>query len=143
MKFPARRDLTHVFLHDVRVALRVGYLDSEKSAPQPVIISVDVGMAALPDYTTIGEDLTQLFDYSGLHHYLTVELPQQPHCAFLEEVAEHVLQFCWRDARVLHTSVRIQKPNIFADAPNIGIVLKRRRPEMNPEGCTEIQNTRR
>lgn len=130
-----RRDMTQVFLHDVRVALLVGYLQEEKAAPQPIIISVDIGMAALPDYTAIGDDLTQLFDYAGLHHFLTVELPQRPHCAFLEDVAEQVLQFCWRDARVLHTSVRVQKPTIFPDAPNIGIVLKRRRPEAEHAGC--------
>lgn len=130
-----RRDMTQVFLHDVRVALRVGYLQEEKSAPQPIIISVDIGMVALPDYTTIGDNLAQLFDYASLHHFLTKELPQRPHCAFLEEVAEQVLQFCWQDARVLYTSVRVQKPTIFPDAPNIGIVLKRRRPETRHEGC--------
>ena len=62
MKPFMRQDMTQVFLHEVRVALRVGYLKSEKTAPQPIIIAVDVGMAAVPDYTTIGDDLTQLFD---------------------------------------------------------------------------------
>ena len=137
MKPFMRQDMTQVFLHEVRVALRVGYLKSEKTAPQPIIIAVDVGMAAVPDYTTIGDDLTQLFDYAGLHHFLTVELPQRPHCAFLEEVAEHVLQFCWRDARVLHASVRVQKPTIFPDTPNIGIVLRRRRPGTVGQGALQ------
>lgn len=139
MHHSPRRDMTQVFLHDVKVALRVGYLASEKIAPQPLIISVELGMAALPDYTAIGDDLAQLFDYASLHHFLTVELPQRPHCAFLEEVAEHVLQFCWRDARVLHTRVRVQKPEIFPDAPNIGIVLQRRRPETSDAGGADRQ----
>lgn len=132
-----RRDITEIFLHDVRVALRVGYLQEEKAAPQPIIISVDIGMAALPDYSAIGDDLSQLFDYANLHQFLTIELPQRPHCAFLEDVAEQVTQFCWRDVRVMHTSVRVQKPTIFPDAPNIGIILKRRRPEAGHTGCDD------
>ena len=57
-----RPDRLRIFLHDVSVPLRIGYYETERHAPQTIIISVDLSLTALPDYRRIGEDLTQLLD---------------------------------------------------------------------------------
>jgi 7,8-dihydroneopterin aldolase/epimerase/oxygenase len=124
---PKTPDTLTVFLDSLSVLLRVGYYAHEEQAPQRVLISVALTVAALPDYRLIGRDLTQLVDYAALHDFITQQLPQAPHEAFLETIAETILQFCWRDSRIQHMRVRLQKPDIIAGAPNIGIVLERRR----------------
>lgn len=121
-------DQLHIFLRDIPVMVRIGYYESEYHAPQPLIITLKLTLAALPDYSRIGTDLSRLLDYSRLHHYLTHELPQHPHIPFLESLADIILQHCWLDNRVLHGRVRIQKPEAIDNAPNIGIMLERSRP---------------
>jgi len=124
-------DIIRTFIRDCRVQWPVGVYESELRAPQAVVAHVEVESALTHRYRDRAErKLDRVIDYEALYLFLTKDVPAMGHAYLLETVAEHILDFCFRDPRVRGARVRLEKPDIFPLAAGAGVELYRtRRPE--------------
>lgn len=121
-------DRVRIYLRDCAMDLRVGAYPSERHAPQPILINLELEAAALPDYRGLTEkNLDQVIDYQPIYDFIRNDLPQLGHIPLLETVAEHIVDVCFRDARVEKVRVRLEKPNALPGAYiNVEITRTRR-----------------
>jgi 7,8-dihydroneopterin aldolase/epimerase/oxygenase len=126
------KDSIRVFIRDCRVDLRVGIYESEMQAPQPVVITVEIGGSLPHHYQDLAEKkLDRVLDYEQIYNFICQELPKLGHIYLLETVAEQIINFCFQDIRVQHAQIRIEKTGIFPDAAGGGIQINRTRPAKN------------
>lgn len=119
-----------VFLRDCRVSLRVGVHAHEKEKPQPVIINVEIEAPLSRHFDDPAEDnLRDVINYETIYDFVYRELPRLGHIPLLETVAEQIIAFCLRDARVLAVRVRLEKPKVFTNTAGAGIEIRRMRHE--------------
>jgi len=124
----AAKDHIRVFLHDCKVALRVGAYESEMHAPQTVIINLEVGAALPHHYQDLNEkSLDRVIDYAPFYDFIQKELPGMGHIPLLETVAEQIIAFCFRDPRIQDVKVRLEKPEMFEGKARAGIEVFRTR----------------
>ncbi len=97
-------------LRDVRVAVRVGVYDQEHTAPQLLI--VDVELYRRQERFT-GTSLADCLDYDRVYLHLTEEWPQRPHTGLLETLAEGLVEFCLSDTRIDACRVVIRKAEVY------------------------------
>ncbi len=118
-------DWEWVALRGLRILLRVGVLAEERRAPQPVEIEVELWRRKPAPHRG---GLEACLDYRRLYRFLCEELPQGPHVALLEELAEAVARFALADPRVEMCRVVVRKPAAFAGrgVPEVGLVRRRR-----------------
>lgn len=104
----ARVIVTKVFVRALKVEAWIGVYDHEHGARQPLIIDVELDVAAshcerigdTVNYETIGEFARAIAD-SG-------------HIDLVETFAERLAQACFADARVTRARVRVEKPLALA-----------------------------
>lgn len=97
-------------LRDVRVAVRLGAFESERAAPQPV--SVDVELYRRQGRFTGGK-LSDCLDYDRVFRHLTEIWPERPHTDLLEELAEDLVNFCLADPKVEACRVVVRKLAVY------------------------------
>ncbi|GBD44949.1 Dihydroneopterin aldolase [bacterium HR40] len=117
-------DLECVALRKVGVRLRVGVEEGERQRRQRVVIDVELWRRHAGGRR--GE-LAACLDYARLFRHLTEELPERPHVALLEDLAEELVTFCLADPRVEACRVVVRKPDIFAGRGVPEVALYRRR----------------
>lgn len=128
-------DLECVALRQVVVRLRIGVDESERQRPQRVVIDLELWRRHAGGRRG---DLSVCLDYARLFRHLTEELPQRPHVALLEDLAEDLVAFCLADPRVEACRVVVRKPDIFAGRAVPEVALYRRRsphPEATPSSA--------
>lgn len=122
-------DTIRVFLNKCRTELRIGVYEQEMAAPQPVVVTVEVEAALPHHYQDVSENkLDRVIDYDPIHHFICNELPKLGHIPLLETVAEKIIEFCFRDPRIQKVRVKLEKPQVFANA-TAGIEILRHRPQ--------------
>jgi dihydroneopterin aldolase len=126
-------DTIRIFLHDCRIDLRVGIYSSEMQRHQPVTVNVELE-AALPH--RFGDNaeckMDRVIDYEAIYTFVRNDLTNRPHIYLLETVADHVIDFCFQDARVRRACVRLEKTAIFEGAAGAGVEMTRTRPVDKP-----------
>lgn len=111
-----------VFIRDLEVAALLGIYDSEKAAPQRVIISVDLMVSE--GAGAVDGDIDSVVSYETVVR--TVEkIATAGHIALAETLAEKIAAACLADARVASVKVRIEKPDVFPNARSVGIEIER------------------
>lgn len=119
-------DKIHIFFNDIKLDLNVGYYDFEHGQTQPIILSLECVAPAAENYTILSNhNLDAVINYEPLHDYITKTLPQKNHQAFLEQIADDLCNYCLQNFNSEKVIVKIVKPTIFPDAPNMGITLTR------------------
>jgi dihydroneopterin aldolase len=115
-------------VHDLEVSVLTGIYSEETHLPQPLRISVSVGLecpACFAPDTALGASK----NYLDLKHAAT-RLPQGVHFTLIEAVADHIAATLFvQDARVLWVRVKIVKLAIAEQGESIGMTLLRHRPE--------------
>jgi dihydroneopterin aldolase len=115
----------HVFVRDLEVTTIIGVHDDEKRAPQRVIASVDMQVREAGPVRS--DRLHDVLDYAGVVR--TIErICKAGHVNLLETLAERVAEACLVDGRVLAVRVRLEKPDVIANARSVGIEIERRQP---------------
>jgi dihydroneopterin aldolase len=122
-------DRTSIFLRDCRVQLPIGLYAHEQMAPQPVIINVEAETTLAGRFDDLAEKtIDRVVSYEHIYRFIHDELPKMGHIYLLESAAEKIIAFCFGDARIHTVTVRMEKPNIFADAvPGIAMTRSRAR----------------
>ena len=104
----ARVIVTKVFVRALKVEAWIGVYDHEHGRRQPLVIDVELDIAAshcerigdTVNYETIGESARAIAD--------------EGHIDLVETFAERLAQACFSDARVTRARVRVEKPLALA-----------------------------
>ncbi len=102
-----------IALRGIRAFGRHGANPGEKNVPQPLDIDVllDVDLASARRSDALAETL----DYAALHTAI-VEIITTTSYDLLERLGQVVLDWIFRDPRVLHAEISIGKPRLLAGA---------------------------
>lgn len=124
--FDPNRDHVRVILRDVHVEVSIGLHPWEQLRPQRLVVNVELWAYAPPRYTP--QDTSLIIDYDRLRDAIREDWPKRSHVPLLEPLAEELLDICFENPNVAAARVRLEKPDIFAEARGVGIELYRRNP---------------
>lgn len=114
-----------MFVRDLEVMATLGIHEHEKVAPQRIIVSID--LSVLEGEQTIADDISNVVSYEIVVKKVEAVIAQG-HVNLVETLAELIAASCLKDKRVMAARVRIEKPDIIANARSVGIEIERVRP---------------
>ncbi|HEX6958222.1 MAG TPA: dihydroneopterin aldolase [Ferrovibrio sp.] len=117
---PERR----VFVRDLLLDALIGIYPHERTAPQKVLINLDLWVADTPGEPP--RDYADVVCYEKLVKQ-TKALLAEGHVDLVETLAERLAALCLADQRVLRARVRVEKPDAIAEAAGVGVEIERRR----------------
>jgi 7,8-dihydroneopterin aldolase/epimerase/oxygenase len=113
-----------IIIRDLEISTMIGVHDAEKRAPQRVLVNVDI--AVRENGPSDLDQLDQVLDYGEV--VLAIERTVKAgHINLVETLAERVARACLGDPRVLNVRVRIEKPDVIANARSVGVEIVRSR----------------
>lgn len=113
-----------VFIHDFRVATRVGVYAWERHMPQTVRLDLEIGMAN--DAAFASGKLADAIDYANVVARLRSFAASNPH-ALLERFAQAIADLVLTEFAASWVRVRVAKPNALPGVREIGVSIERRR----------------
>ncbi|KQS04435.1 dihydroneopterin aldolase [Sphingomonas sp. Leaf357] len=114
-------------VHDLEVQVLTGIYSEETHLPQPLRISITVGLRC-PERFTPDTPLSASKNYLDLKHAATTALPPGVHFTLIEGVADHICETLFlQDRRVTWAEVKIVKLAIAEAGESIGMTLRRYR----------------
>ncbi len=116
--------IRHVLIKDLELNTMIGVHDAERRAPQRVLVNVDLAVREQGPSDT--DQLTTVLDYSEVVARIE-ETVKAGHINLVETLAERVAVACLSDPRVLNVRVRIEKPDVIANAGSVGVEIQRAR----------------
>lgn len=114
-------DRCELFLEQVKVQARVGAYASERSGPQPLLLSLwlDVQRARV-------DALESVVSYEWVLERVR-EVAGGPHRELLETLGDALIDTLFADPRIAKVKVSIHKVGLFPDVGSAGVVLERSR----------------
>ena len=120
----ARKGLSHLFVHDLVLAARIGVHPHEQQTAQRVRLNLDLGVV---DGGRMPDGLAAVVDYEALTERVR-RLVQGAHVALVEQLAERLARLCLEDPRVRRARVRVEKLEAIADCAAVGVEIERLNP---------------
>ncbi len=122
--------LRHVFVRDLVVEACVGVHPHERGRPQPVRVSIDLGVEddgarPLSRPAVSHDDLSRVVDYEAVAATAR-RILEAGHVALVETLAERIAEACLADRRVRLVRVRVEKLEAVAGAASVGVEIERR-----------------
>ena len=114
--------IRHVLIKDLELMTMIGVHDAERRAPQRVLVNVDLSVREAGPAS--GDRLDDVLDYSVIVGKIE-ETVKAGHINLVETLAERVAAVCLEDARVTTAEVRIEKPDVIANAGSVGVEIRR------------------
>ncbi len=118
------QDEDHVFISDLALRCSIGIHDHEKQTPQRVVINVN--MAVHPAGGPLNDNHDNVVCYETVVDQIRA-LASNGHVNLVETMADEIVEICFRNTRVHKVRVRVEKPDIIADAASVGIEITRYR----------------
>ena len=141
----AGQGLLHLFVRDLVLACRIGVEEEERRAPQRVRVNLDLAVAEAADAAPPdADDPARVVCYGDLVRRVRAAATARP-VRLVETLAERIAAVCLEDARVRSARVRVEKPDVFADAAAAGVEIERRNPapaERGPASPREVRRAR-
>lgn len=111
-----------IFIEELRLETRVGIHPREKALPQPVELSLEIGV----DTAGAGgsDDLRDTVDYAAVVSRLRSELGGS-NFNLLEKLAEHVASLLLREFACQWVRVSVAKIGILAGVRRVGVRIER------------------
>ena len=114
-----------VFVEGLGLDMLIGVYAHEMTAPQPVIISLNLTVE--DDVDTVGtDDPKRIVCYDNVTRRIR-DLCAQGHVGLVETLAERIAALCLEDDRVLTARVRVEKPDALPDCRSVGVEVERHR----------------
>ena len=126
----ARKGLSHLFVHDLVLAARIGVYPHEQQTSQRIRLSLDLGVV---EGGRAPAELAAVVDYDALTGQVR-RLVQEGHIALVEQLAERLARLCLEDPRVRTVRVRVEKLDAIADCGAVGVEIERLNPRRYPAG---------
>lgn len=123
----AQARLRLVFVRGLELQAWLGVHSHEKAAPQRIVIGVELAVedAHAPD--AVGpDDLRRVVDYEQMVR-AACAVAAEGHILLVETLAERIALVAISDCRVRRARVSVEKPDAFANAGSVGVVVERSR----------------
>lgn len=114
-----------VFVRDLELTAKIGVHRHERRRPQAVRINIDLTVAE--SGAPADDRIDSVVDYEAVVVGVKT-IAAAGHINLVETLAERIAGLCLEDRRVLIARVRVEKPNVLADAASVGVEIERRRP---------------
>jgi len=114
--------IRHVLIKDLELMTMIGVHDAERRAPQRVLVTVD--LAVRENGPASGDRLEDVLDYAVIVGRIE-QTVTAGHINLVETLAERVAAVCLDDPRVASVQVRIEKPDVIANAGSVGVEIRR------------------
>jgi dihydroneopterin aldolase len=124
----AREGLSHLFVHDLVLAARIGVYPHEQRTRQRVRLNLDLGVI---DSGQAPAGVAAVVDYAALTERVR-RVVQEGHVALVEQLAERLARLCLEDPRVRTVRVRVEKLDAIADCAAVGVEIERLNPRRWP-----------
>lgn len=111
-----------VFIRDLEILGSIGIYEEEKRAPQRIVITVDLWVEDRP----AGDLIKHVVSYEEVVKRIEA-IVAAGHINLVETLAERIADACLADARVVKAVVRVEKPDIIANARSVGVEIERAR----------------
>jgi dihydroneopterin aldolase len=116
--------LRHVFVKDLKIDARLGIHDEERLRSQRIIVNIDLSVKEGSD--PISDDIRNVVSYEIVVKKVE-RIVAEGHVNLVETLAELIARECLKDKRVMGARVRIEKPDIIANARSVGVEIERLR----------------
>ncbi|CAN5308399.1 dihydroneopterin aldolase [soil metagenome] len=116
--------LRRVFVRDLEIQALLGIYEQEKVTPQRVIVNID--LAVREGQGPVNDDIKNVVSYEIVVRKVE-ELVAGGHIGLAETFAERIAAACLTDRRVVSVKVRVEKPDVFANARSVGVEIERTR----------------
>ena len=108
-----------IFVKTMRVHVRIGLEDFERTAPQPIDVSVEL----FADVSYLADAVKgDIIDYAKLHDVI-LSWEQRGHVELIEAYLQELLKVGFSFERVTAVRARISKPEIFNRAEGAGVEI--------------------
>ena len=125
MKSPLLAQRYTVTVRNLVVMCSIGIRPEEQDRPQRVRISVELSAAEDTPYP--GDNRRRVINYEKVVAAIRA-IAGAEHIDLCEGLAERIATACFRDPRVAHVRIAVEKLDVFPDAEGVGAILERRRP---------------
>jgi len=111
-----------IFIHDLRVATRIGVYEWERHLPQTIRIDVDIALPSTRPFAT--GDLADAMDYAKIVARLKALAASNAH-PLLERFAESIAQAVLTEFGAPSVKVRVAKLGALPGVREIGVQIER------------------
>jgi len=112
-----------IFIRDYKLQVSIGIHDFEKTAPQTVVVNVDLLLA--PAHKAHGDRIANVLNYDTVHDAIRA-LAGGRHFNLQETLVDAILDFCLAQPGVVEARVSTEKPDVYQDC-RVGYEATRRR----------------
>lgn len=116
----ARARIRHVFVRDLECQALIGIYEREKITPQRLIINIDLSVKEGSGDDDIGHVVSYEIMVKKVEAIIAAG-----HINLVETLCEKIARSCLTDKRVLAARVRVEKPDIIANARSVGVEIER------------------
>jgi dihydroneopterin aldolase len=125
MKTPPPADRYTVTIRGLVVMCSIGIRPEEQNRLQRVRVSVE--LRASEGVVFPGDNRRRVINYEKIVAAIRT-IAAAEHIDLCEGLADRIAAACFRDPRVAHVRVAVEKLDVFADAEGVGAILERARP---------------
>jgi len=114
--------MDEIFIKDLSVNGIIGVYEKEREHPQRILVNVrmltDTHKAALTD------DILECVDYGKMIQIIQTLIENSSRFT-VEALAEDIANLCLNQTNVEKVIVRVEKPEVFANASSVGVQIER------------------
>jgi dihydroneopterin aldolase len=114
--------LRHVFVRDLMLDALIGIYEHEKVKPQRIVVNIDLSVHEGPN--AADDDISHVVSYEIVVKKVEAIIAEG-HINLVETLCEKIAAACLKDKRVAAARVRIEKPDIIANARSVGVEIER------------------
>lgn len=113
-----------ITFEDIALAVRIGAYESERHAPQRMLVSAD--LLVVPAAPLGADDLAEVVNYDAIYQDIAA-LAEAPHVDLQETLAERVAAICLTPRDVAAVEVHVRKVDVYPNVRSVGIRILRTR----------------
>ena len=114
-----------IMLEDFRLPVSIGIHDFERSAPQMVVVNVELELSdAMPDPRDRIEDA---LDYDFIRAGI-MAIVKNRHFNLQETLCQEILELCLAQGGISRAKVSTRKPDVYPDCKSIGFEMEAEAP---------------
>jgi len=115
-----------IFLHDFSLQVSIGFHDYELTAPQRVLINVDL-FVPIESSTSQSDQVHEVVDYDYVRQGI-IDWAGSRHFNLQETLLDGIIDICFGQPAVRAVRASTQKPDVYPDCRTVGIEVFRFRP---------------
>jgi len=112
--------LRHVFVRDLDLMAKIGIYEHEKIEPQRIVVNIDLSVKEGSGDDDIGHVVSYEIVVKKVEAIIA-----EGHINLVETLCERIAASCLKDRRVMAARVRVEKPDIIANARSVGVEIER------------------